>query len=349
MHLIIAVLFIITVVLAFFENYIEEFYKIITLAAYAFFMILLATTKSIEHTADASGYEDMFLHNDNALIEIATEPTYIYLSRLILFLGGSVVIIFFIYAVIAIPTKLRAINTMTPYIFTALLIYIPVYFELHDMIQIRAAAAAAFLLSSLIPLSQKHYWQAVLLMIGGILFHYSAIVYLPFLLLGNRRLNLVGRFIVAGLVPAGFIMYFMRKDLLSFMPSSLLSGKVDYYKASAEAGGWTDIALPYKNLYFMTKCVILYLCLYYYDLIVKKNPFAPILINIFASSIIFLLTMATIPVLAGRISDLYGIVDCIVFTFCLYLVSPAFIVRTAIAIVGLYMIVYNMLTTEYFT
>ena len=349
MHLIIAVLFIITVVMAFIEDYIEEFYKVVILAGYAFFMILLATTKSIEHTADALGYEDMFLHNDDTLVEIATEPTYIYLSRLLLLFGGSVVAIFFIYAIIAIPAKLKAIYAMTPYVFTALLIYIPVYFELHDMIQIRAAAAAAFLLSSLIPLSKKHYWQATLLMIGGILFHYSAVVYLPFLLFGNRKLNVMWRFVVAGLVPASLVMYFMKKDLLSMIPSSLLGGKIDYYKASAEAGDWADIPLPYKNLYLMTKCIILYLCLYYYDLIVKRNPFAPLLINLFAASIIFLLTMATIPVLAGRISDLYGIVDCIVFTFCLYLVSPALIVRIAIAVVGLYMIVYNMLTTEYFT
>lgn len=335
--------------MAFIEDYIEEFYKVRILMAYGFFMILLATTKSVEHTADASGYEDMFLHNDNILIEIATEPTYIYLSRLILLFGGGIAIIFFIYAIVSIPAKLKAIYSMTPYVFTALLIYIPVYFELHDMVQIRAAAAAAFLMSSLIPLTQKHYWQAMWLMIGGVLFHYSAIIYLPFLLLGNRKLNLVWRFIVAGMVPAGFAMYFMKKDLLSLIPSSLLGGKIDYYKASTEAGGWTDIALPYKNLYLMTKCLILYFCLYYYDFITKKNPFAPILINLFAASIIILLTMATIPVLAGRASDLYGIVDCIVFTFCLYFVSPSFMVRVAIAVVGLYMIVYNMLTTEYFT
>ena len=349
MHLIIAMLFVIAVAMAFIEDYIEDFYKLLVLSAFGLFMILLATTKSVEHTADAPGYEDMFLNNDDALIEIATEPTYIYLSRLILLFGGSVAVIFFIYAIIAIPAKLKAIYTLTPYVFTALLIYIPVYFELHDMVQIRAAAAAAFLLSSLVPLSKKCYWQATLLMIGGTLFHYSAIVYLPFLLLGNRRLSLVWRFVVAGLVPASFVMYLMKKDLLSLVPSSLLGGKVDYYKASAEAGGWTDISLPYKNLYFMTKCVILYLCLYYYDLIVKQNPFAPILINLFAASIVFLLVMATIPVLAGRISDMYGIVDCVVFTYLLYLVSPSFIARIAIATVGFYMIVYNMLTTEYFT
>jgi hypothetical protein len=59
--------------------------------------------------------------------------------------------------------------------------------------------------------------------------------------------------------------------------------------------------------------------------------------------------MATIPVIAGRISDIYGIVDCIVMTFCLYLITPAHYVRIAITIAGLYMLLHNMLFTEYFT
>ena len=79
------------------------------------------------------------------------------------------------------------------------------------------------------------------------------------------------------------------------------------------------------------------------------NTLAPILINLFAASTLFLPSMASIPVLAGRISDMYGIIDCIVFTFALYLVSPKYMARTAIAILGLYMLVFNIMYTEYFT
>ena len=197
MHLTIAVLFAITVVIAFLEDYLKEVHKIVILAGYAIFMILLATTKSIDHTADAPIYEHIFYNNDELLVELTTEPTYIYLSRIVLFFGGSLMIMFLIYAVITIPTKLKAIYNLTPYIFTALLIYIPVYFELHDMIQIRAAAASAFVLSSLIPLSNKKYWQATLLVIIAVLFHYSSIIFIPFLFIGNRKLSYNGRIISA--------------------------------------------------------------------------------------------------------------------------------------------------------
>ena len=76
---------------------------------------------------------------------------------------------------------------------------------------------------------------------------------------------------------------------------------------------------------------------------------APLLINLFAASTLFLTSMATIPVIASRISDMYGIIDCIVFTFLLYLVVPQYWAKIAITVIGSYMIVYNILFTEYFT
>lgn len=348
-HAIIAIIFAATVLLAFIEDYLKEMQKIAILAVYAIVFIVMATTKSVEHTADATDYESMFLNNDDFITEIATEPTFIYLSRLVLMLGGTIGIMFFIYAIIYVPIKMTVLYRLTPYVFTALLIYVPVYFELHDMIQIRASAAAAFLLASLLPLSRKHYAIAALLMFCAILFHYSAVVFLPFLLLGNRKLSRLWRFFIAGMLPACFVMYFLKKDLFSLIPSSLTEGKLDLYREASEQGKWEELVVPYKNLYFMVKCIVLYLCLYYYDFITERNHFAPMLINLFAASLCFLLSMATIPVIGGRISDLYGIVDCVVFTFCLYIVKPQYLAKIAIALVGAYMLIYNMLFTDYFT
>lgn len=349
MHYIIAIIFIVTLIMAFVEDYMKEVHKAAILVLYAIIFIVLASTKSVENTADAENYERMFYNNDDFLTELATEPSFIYLSRFVLSFGGTIMTIFFIYALISVPAKILALSKLTPYIFTALLIYVPVYFELHDMIQIRAAAAAAFLMLSLISLSKKKYLYAALLMIVAFFFHYSAAVFFPFLLLGNRKLNYVGRIVLGLLVPIGFAMYLMKKDLFSFIPSALTMGKLDLYKETSDKGQWTDIVLPYKNLYFMTKCIILYLCLYFYDYIAEKNRYAPMLINLFAASLFITLSMATIPVIAGRIGDLFGIVDCIVFTFCLYIVVPKYVPRIAISMVGLYMLIYNMIFTEYFT
>lgn len=349
MYLIIAALLVVTIFFSFIEERIAESQKVVILSAYVIFMVFLATTKSVEHTADALNYFYMFNNNTDKLTEIATEPTFIYMSRIVSALGGTIGVIFFLYAIITIPFKIRTLYQMTPFIFTALVIYIPVYFELHDMVQIRAAAAATFLLASLLPLCKKQYMIASVLMICAILFHYSAVCYLPFLFIGNRKLNIIWRVTIACLIPLCFAMYLLKMDLFSLIPTSLTEGKLDFYQKSSEKGEWGEMAVLYKNIYFMSKCAILCLYLYFYDYIVQKHPLAPILINLFAASILFLLSMATIPVLASRISDMYGIVDCIVFTFSLYLVNPKFLVKIGISLIALYSLVYNILFADYFT
>ena len=100
MHLIIAIMLLITAGLSFVEERLYKRDKIFILVGYAFIMVYLATTKSIENTADASIYERFFYKNDNLLISLTTEPTYIYLSRLVLNLGGTVSTMFLIYALI---------------------------------------------------------------------------------------------------------------------------------------------------------------------------------------------------------------------------------------------------------
>ena len=351
MHAIIAVLFVLTVGLAFVEDRLQERDKIIILAGYVVFMVFLATTKSVENTADAMIYEYYFYRNDDLIIQYTTEPTFIYLSRLVLALGGTISMIFFIYALITIPMKMKIIYSITPFIFTALVIYIPVYFELHEMIQIRVSAAAMFLLASLIPLSEGHRWRATLLVLCAILFHYSAAVYLPFVFIGNRKLGTTARIIIAALFPICFAMYILKHDLISLIPSmtSSIGYKIEQYKESTEKGQWQELGKLYLNFYYLAKVAMLYLCLYFYDFLTEKHRMAPLLITLFSVSVLFLPAMATVHVIATRISDLFGIVDCLVFTFLLYLVEPKYWARIAITLVGLYMLVNNIINTEYFT
>jgi hypothetical protein len=347
MHLLISGLFAVTVVMAFLEDYLKEIHKIVILAVLATLMVLLATTKSIDHTADGTIYEHIFYNNDEILTQLTTEPTFLWLSRLVLALGGGLIWMFLIYALIAIPTKLKALYGMTPYIFTALIIYIPIYYELHDLIQIRAAAACAFLLLALNPLSNKRYWTATLLMIIAILFHYSSVVFIPFLFIGNRQLGYNSRLVVACVIPVCFVIYLMGKDLFSLIPSSILGGKLDYYQKTSEKGEW-EMALLYKNVYFMLKVAMMYLCLYFYNHIVENNRLAPLLLNLFLASILSPMLFSTIPVIASRVSDMYGIIDCIVFTFALYLFSPRYLARFGILIIGIYMLIYHMTSDDYF-
>jgi len=228
-----------------------------------------------------------------------------------------------------------------------LVIYIPVYYELHDLVQIRAAAAATFLLSAVLFLSRQRTWVAAGFMVIAILFHYSSIVFLPFLFIGNRRLNQIGRIILGCTLLAFFALYLSGKDIFLLIPSSYITGKVDAYQQSSEKGMW-EMALLYKNAYYMVKFMLFFVCLFFYDYLVERNKTAPIFIHLLAASLLAPMLFSSIPVIASRLGDLFGIIDAIVFTFVLYLVSPRFLARLCITIVGLYMLIYNMIVSEYF-
>lgn len=342
MFVIAIILFIVALALCFIEEQISAPTKIVILAIMTLVMICTATFKNINTTADAENYVNYFYNNSDPLIELMTEPTFIYLSRFLISIGAGIQILFLIYACITIPTKCVILYKLTEYIFTAMLIYIPVYFLLHDVVQIRTGAAAAFLLSSLYLSCKGKHLLSVVAFIASILFHYSSLAFLPVLLFGNRRFNLTVRILLFMTVPLGLILYIANYDILNLIPSSVIVGKIDFYKDAAETGDkWSDFIVPYKNMYLLSKCALLFLCLIFYETILKHNRFASICILMLAFSIFINLSMTTIPVLAGRLGDLYGISDAISFTLCLHFIKPRWAVRSGIALIGMYMMAFN--------
>lgn len=349
MYIYLFALFLVVALLSLVEEHIDRPQRQYIVWGMLVVMVMAATLKDVSTVADSGAYERMFYDNDNPLYVIATEPTYIYLSRLILIFGGGIACLFFVYAILSIPLKMWTISKMTPFFFSALVIYIPVYYELHDLVQIRAAVAGAFLLLSIYFYANKQYKPLVLAYVAAVLFHYSSISFLPVFLVGNYLNGKRSRLLLASLIPIGFLLYLTHHDLLSLIPSSLLGGKVDFYRSSAESGDlWSEMLAPYKNLFFLTKCAALYVYLYYYDYLKEKSKYFTLLCVVETGSLFWMLSMSTIPVVATRISDLYGIIDAVFLSYSLYLIEPKIAARACLIGIGLYMYVYNMLFSNYF-
>lgn len=341
------VLFFMVVLLAFAEERMTVRQKQGVLIGLGIVMIFLAATKDINVVTDADAYEKLFYLNDDPLVEVMTEPTYIHISRIIIALGGSFAVIFLVYAIISIPLKLAILNKMTPYVFTAMLIYIPVYYELHELVQIRAGAAGAFLLCSLYFFSNKRYWLCTAAFLVAVSFHYSSFTFVPLFFMGTKRIGVVGRWLLACIVPIGFAMYFLGLDLFMILPSSLIGGKVDFYKSSTEAVG-EEIMLVYKNPFFVLKCILFLVMLRFYDYVEEKCKYFTIALKAQACSIFMMLSVSTVPTLAGRTSELFGIMDPILFASIVYLVKPRYAARIIITCIGLLMMVYNLMLAHYF-
>ena len=346
MNILILSIFAIVVVLAFLEDYMPSWQKLLFLIGIGIAMICIATFKPMT-TADAGTYEYYFYYNDDELIELATEPTYIHLSRLVLAMGGEVIVMFFIYSVLSIPLKLIALWKCTPYIFTAMIVYVGIYYPMHDVVQIRCGVATAFLLWAMIPLAKKQYWRAAGLMIVAALFHYSSLAFLPVLLVGNIRITKYWKYVLGAAIPCCLVLYLLHLGATSLLPSSLIEGKVDLYKEMSETGNW-DMYVPYKQLTFLAEFALLYIFLFFYDTIEKHCIYAPILIKILVIEMGFITMFTDIPVLGGRLHDLFGMFNTLAFTCCLYCIKPRYVARIGITVFALGYYLIQMFDHMYF-
>ena len=344
MNIIILSIFAIVVVLAFLEDYMQAWQKLLILISIGITLVCVATFKPMT-TADAGTYEYYFYFNDDELIELATEPTYIYLSRWVLAMGGEVVVMFFIYAMLSIPLKLAALWKCTPYVFTAMIVYVGIYYPLHDTVQIRCGVATAFLLWALIPLAKRQYLKATGLMLIATAFHYSSLAFLPVLLVGNIQITKRWKYLLGAAIPVCLALYLAHFDATMLIPG--IEGKMDLYKEMSDSGDW-EMYVPYKQLTFLAEFVLLYVFLFFYDTIEKNYIYAPILVKILVIEMGFITLFTEIPVLGGRLHDLFGMFNALAFTCCLYCIKPRYVARIGITVFALGYYLIQMLDDMYF-
>ena len=333
MNTIILSIFAIVVIMSFAEDYLPSKQKAFVLFIICIVLICTSGFKPMT-TTDSLSYEYYYNNNDNPVIEIATEPTFIYLSRFFLSYGFGIVSMFLTFALIAIPVKLTALWKATPYVFTAMIIYMGVYYPLHDCVQIRCGVASSFLLMSIIPLAKRQYFQATCLTIIAILFHYSALAYIPILLVGNMKVGKYWKFFLGLSIPICLALYLMGKGAVSLIPSSMIEGKLDLYKETSETGDW-PYYVPYKQIIFLAEFAMLYVFLYFYDTIEKYCIYTPILVKILVFEMGFLIMFSEIPVLGGRLHDLFGVFNILAFTCGMYCIKPKYAVRIGITVLSL--------------
>lgn len=346
MNVLVLSIFFIVVVLAFLEDIIPAWQKQLALAVICIAMICVSAFKPIT-TTDASTYEYYFYFNDDPIIEMATEPTYIWLSRLFLSLGWGIEAIFFVYAVLSIPLKSIALWKITPHVFTAMIVYVGIYYPLQDVVQIRCGLATAFLVWALVPLARGQYLPALGLTLIATAFHYSSLAFLPVIMVGNIPVTRRLRILMGISVPAFLLLYIVHIDAFTLIPSSIIEGKLDLYKEMSDAGDWEEY-IPYKQLTFLAEIALLYFCLFFYDTIEKYTSYVRILVKILVIEMGCLTMFAAVPVLGGRLHDLFGIFNAITFTCCLYCVKPRYAVRAGITVFALAYYIIQMLDEMYF-
>lgn len=312
-------------------------------------LFCIAAFRNGDNVRDYSVYKTMYEQvylGDNITIEI----TFYWISKLCYTLfHNQIIFLFIIYAFIGVLLKLIAIRQLTSLFFLSLIIYLCNFFILHEMTQMRVGVAAGCLLLSIKPIKDRNWKQFLILSCIGFLFHYSALIILPLWFLSNKYCSKWMLF----LIPTAYIIYFTKYNLMEliypFIPIKNIQSKIEGYQELQIIGDsvWNEINV--FNMVFVGKIIIFYFLLFNRKAIQKHNKYFPIMMKIFCISLFIFPTFATIPVIAFRISELYGIIEIILIPLLVYAFKPPIISKSIILVIATILlyasIFYNQLIT----
>jgi len=325
------------------EDYIPDKYKMMVLLGICFLLFCLAGFREIGFDNDSENYNTLYVHFGEDFL--TKEVSFLFFSWFFNFFTQDVHIIFILYAILGIFTKVSGFRALSKDLwFVPMAIYFGNYFILHEMTQIRAGVAAGFFLMSLPSLADGNKRKCALYLLAALCFHYSSIILFSVLFLNNKELKVWHRYALAAVVPIGYFLFFTNLCVTS-LPIPYLSEKIEYYEQMRDKGLMgTDINV-FNSLYLL-KIAIYYYMLLMYDVVNYHNKYTPLLIKILAISLFSFLYLSPIPIMAFRVMELFGVVDIILFSNIVYTVKPYWLSRSIAVCVGIVYIVINIYVVE---
>ena len=222
-------------------------------------------------------------------------------------ISSNPIFLFAVIAALTVGIKLFAIKRMSNSFWLAMVIYISSVFILHDMIQIRAAAASGLLLWA-----TKYAYDRDLkkfLITGGVamLFHYSAIIIFPIWVISTTKTQ---RWFYMLLIPLSFVLTaagFAFGYLAEFIPIPTFQTMWQSYQILMNDGQHLKINV-FNSLYLL-RCAICLFLLFNINKIARHCRIAILWVKIYTISLVIFALFSDIPVIAFRISELYQVVE----------------------------------------
>lgn len=276
-----------------------------------------------------------------------TEPTFKLINSLARFFDASI-LLFAIYAFLAVPLKIYAIKRLSPYWYLSILLWFTHLFIIQEMTQIRVAVASGIFLFALPYLGDGKKLKFTLCLVVAILFHYSALALLPLIVFGNKELSRLFRCVLIAVPILIYAFPFAGMDMLKLIPIPFIQQKLQMYEELMvyEGGVWADINI--YNAMALVRLFAYYVLIWKYDYLKDKYPYMPILLKVFCYSICMYVGLSFLPPIAMRIEELIAIIDCILFPLLAVLLRPHWLGRLlvvlyAIAILAANIFLYKLL------
>ena len=306
----------ITIILCYLEDYIKR-YRSFLYILMGFVMVLIAGLREIGLDPDSENYEYSFQHYYQSSEMGMVEPSFTLISAVLNVFTDNVHLLFLVYAFLGVTIKLYAFKKNLQCIFVPMMLYISFYFVLHEMTQIRAGVVSALFLLAVYHIAKKEKRKALLLIIVGSFFHYSSLALLPTLVFGNKDFKRKGSILIALLIPLSYLIYFGGISMLLNTDIPLIGNKLAIYQQAMEKGKMT-VNINVFDPVHLVSVMLFYYTLYFRKTITAFNENYNVVIKIVALGLFLHTSLAFLPVLALRISQLYCIVNIFLFSGIVY-------------------------------
>lgn len=337
MGYIILILFIIIAILSYLEDYIKR-YRLPLYLLIGFILVLLAGLREVGIDPDSENYEysyqNFFKEAQSAMIE----PSFIFISYILNQITNNVHAIFLFYAFFAISIKMYMFRIMTNRIFATVLIYLSFYYILHELTQIRVGLAASFFFIAIIFLSKKEKKKATITLLIGSIFHYSSLALLPVVFIKNNKISNTKAIVYASLIPLSYIIYFAGLTVLlnpSIIP--LIGEKLALYQNSVEKGKMT-VGINVFDPAHIVEVILYCYSMYFRKTLEKFSEYTNIILKIISIGLFLHTSLAFLPVLALRISQLYNVVNIILYLNIFYTFKQKWIGTSVIVLISLFLL-----------
>lgn len=337
--LLLASFYLIALVLSFFVFF-EDKKDIYTrgfFVAAALVLCLFAALRPIGADADSRTYAYLYENVRAEFIELS----FVWIVQLVHVLFEDVRWLFVIYALLAIPVHIYGVFRLSPYILLSLLLWFAHYFLIQDYTQIRVAVSIGLWFVGLVYLGANKRLKYFFFVLLAIFFHYSAVAYLLPLFFSNKPLTLKGRFFLGGIIVFVYALYFAHIDLIVSLPIPYMQNKLDDYERMRDMGIMGD-EINVFNVIFLFRVLLFFYFLLKYSRLVRHYPNATLLLKVYCCSLASYVGLASLPIVAGRICELYGVVEIILFPMLLKTIRPFAFGRLLLVIFALGLLSLNL-------
>jgi hypothetical protein len=306
-YFIVAYLFIV-ILFCFIDKFQNKYVFLIILAA-----ILVLISGLRNDGIDYANY--LLIYNDN--YKKILEPGIILVKNTSKLISNSSVVFFILFALIGVGIKFVAIYKITKLWYLTILVYSSYYFIYHDMIQIRTGIASGFLLLIIDSIYKSKWKLFTIFLIISILFHISALIFLPLCLLNKHKFN--NKLYLSIFLGSYIFVYFQinSSHLITFINIDQIIKLYNSYIFSTKLG----LRDSYLNIFSFIQLIRIFIVLFlikYFDIIKENNFYFPLLLKVYIFSICCYNIFSDLPVIAVRVSQLLGIVEIFIIPFMIY-------------------------------